>query len=116
MLNSFRMSTFALAAAAACIASPAVSAEHTVLIEDGGYFPTITYAMQGDTIVFVNDSNATQTVSGPNDSWTSGSIPVDGSFALALMEDTPLTFNGGVDLEGLDIEGQISYDPAPLDE
>jgi len=116
MLNSFRMSTFAFAAAAACIASPAVSEEHTVLIEDGGYFPTITYAMQGDTIVFVNDSDATQTVSGPEETWTSGSIPIDGSFELALMEDTPLVFLGGVDLEGSDIEGQISYDPAPLDE
>lgn len=116
MLNSFRMSTFAFAAAAVCIASPAVSEEHTVLIEDGGYFPTITYAMQGDIIVFVNDSDASQAVSGPDESWTSGAIPVDGSFELALMEDTPLIFNGGVDLEGVDIEGEISYEPAPLDE
>ena len=111
------------ACALATLLAGAVQAQtHTVLIMDGSYFPSIVYAQTGDTLVFTNLSSDAHTVSGPDDTWTSGPIAVDGSYQLDLTETTPLTFGGtgrtDADAEGgsaeIEMAGEISYDPAPL--
>ncbi|MDF3415690.1 hypothetical protein HKX54_14550 [Sulfitobacter sp. M57] len=112
MLKYSRKSALAFASALSLLASTAQAEEHVVLVLDGSYFPSLVYASPGDTIVFQNDSDNSQTVSGPEGSWTSGPMSPDAEYSLQLEETTPLTFSG----EGSDgemAEGEISYASAP---
>jgi plastocyanin len=113
MLNSIRKGTCVLAAATAFFATQAAAEELSVLIVDGAYFPEITYANTGDTILFTNESDVSHTVSGPAGTWKSGKIAVNGTYRLALAQNTPLTFSG-VDSDGKTITGEITYEDAPL--
>jgi plastocyanin len=106
---NFRVGACALAAALT-LAAPAVRADtYSVLIVEGAYFPPMIFAQPGDTLVFENRSGAAHTVSGPEESWTSGAIAPEGSYALNVTEETPLSFSGAW-AEGDMIEGAISFD------
>lgn len=122
MLFSFRKGVFAFAAAAGMTATAAWAVDHQVLIVDGAYFPPLVYADPGDRLVFVNASSGVHIVQASDESWTSGPIPVDGSFTLLLDDETPLVFNASADTEGnggasgdefLEQIGEITYDSAP---
>lgn len=131
MLNSCRKG-FYIIAAAACLGGGAAMAQgtsapamdHSVVIIDGAYFPALIYAQVGDSLVFENASSGVHIIEGPADSWTSGPIPVNGTFTLTLDETTPLVFSASADTEGDSLEdgdvvieqiGEITYDPAPFD-
>ena len=122
MLATIRLGAGALAATAVLWAGAAQAQTHSVLIMDGSYFPSIIYAQSGDNVVFTNLSSDTHTVSGPEGTWTSGPIAIEGSFQLDLTEATPLAFGGtgrtDPDAEGgsaeIEMAGEISYEPAPL--
>ncbi|MDF1728168.1 MAG: hypothetical protein P1U53_10520 [Sulfitobacter sp.] len=95
--------TFRAIAASAtllCLATAASATEHEVLIVDGAYFPPLVYAELGDTVTFINDSSDNHEVQASDESWTSGIIPMDGSFALAIEVDTVLTFQATAETEG----------------
>ena len=94
MLNIYRNGAAALAAALTFAASTAQAEHHTVLIVQGSYFPSVVFAAEGDTIQFYNESNASHTVVGADETWTSGTIGANGSFTLEIDEDTPSTFSG----------------------
>ncbi|MEP5728380.1 MAG: hypothetical protein ABJL67_03290 [Sulfitobacter sp.] len=113
MLISSRKGACVLAAALSLMGGAAHANVHTVTIVDGGYLPVVTYAAEGDAIIFENDSEAAHTVNGAGGTWTSGSIGLQGTFMLEIEEETPLTFSGtGVD--GIEFTGEISYDEPPL--
>lgn len=99
----------ALAATAlAAFASPALSAEHEILIVDGAYFPPLIYVNYGDNVVFVNNASSAHEVKASDDSWTSGLIPLDGSFTLEIEADTYLAYQATADTEGMgDEDGDI---------
>ena len=95
MLKNIRTTRLALASAAVIAgASGALAEVHDIQILNGAYFPPTTYAMPGDTIVFINSSFAEHKVVGDDKEWSSDKIPVDGTFSLVLEEDTPSTFEG----------------------
>ena len=112
MLTNKRKGVLALAAAMGMMTGAAHAANHTVMIVDGGYFPELIYVTPGDNITFENWSEAEHTVSGPEGTWASDPIAVDGQFMLQVDETTPLTYNG-LDISGLEISGAISFDAPP---
>ncbi|MCZ4254370.1 hypothetical protein PVW51_04795 [Sulfitobacter sp. PR48] len=115
MLTSFCKGACAIAAASTLWAGAAQADNQSVLIVEGSYFPSTIYAKPGDNVIFTNQSGQVQHLSGPEDTWTSGPIEVDATYRLNLTHATPLTFTNGEDGEGL-MEGEISYDPAPLND
>jgi plastocyanin len=88
---------------------------HTIEITDGAYLPTISYVGRGDDLIFENESDHDHIVSGPNGSWTTGVIPPGGRYIHNINNHMELTFSGS-DSEGLEMVGEWSYEPAPLDE
>jgi plastocyanin len=130
MLNSCRTGLYALAAAACLVGgvasaqtTTAASTDHDVIIIDGAYFPALIYAQVGDRLIFENASNGVHIIEGPAESWTSGPIPIDGTFTLLLEETTPLVFSASADTEGDSVNegdvaieqiGEIRYDAAPV--
>ncbi|APE42755.1 hypothetical protein BOO69_04445 [Sulfitobacter alexandrii] len=115
MLDTFCKGAVAVAAATAFWVGAAQADNQSVLIMEGSFFPSTTYAKPGDNVIFTNLSGQVQYLSGPEDSWESGPIGVDATYRLNLTHSTPLTFSNGQDGEGL-VEGEISYDPAPLND
>ncbi|MFD2740876.1 hypothetical protein ACFSUD_14930 [Sulfitobacter aestuarii] len=89
------------------------AADHEVLITEGAYFPSLTYAQPGDRLIFINSSDAAQTVTGAEESWSSGPIPIDGSFVLDLAEEIPQGFSGPGLEDGEMLEGSFTFEPAP---
>lgn len=120
MLISFRNRACAVAAVLMFVAPVAQAEVHSVHIVDGGYFPADVYVAAGDSIQFINQSEDAHTVSGPEESWTSGAIGADGTFTLVLEDDTPLEFGGTwsdeENEEEFEIAGSFSYNPPPLEE
>jgi plastocyanin len=111
MLNSYSAKAGALAALL-CAATTAQAADHVVLIVDGAYFPLVTYAAPGDTLVFTNTLETEQQVTGAGDVWTSGPIPQDQSFSLQLSDEVPATFYG-TGPESEVFEGTFTFEAAP---
>lgn len=123
MLFSIRNGACAFVAVS-CLAGAASAEEHWVRIVEGAYFPALVHAEVGDTVLFVNETDAIHEVHATDESWTSGQIPVDGSFSLLLAEDTVLAYTASVETEGdgdgagdetLEQNGEISFDPPPPD-
>ena len=86
-----------------------------VLILDGGYFPAIVYVGRGDNIIFTNNSEAEHTMSGPEGTWVSEPIPVDGTYVLNINNQLAPTYSGA-GADDVLMEGSFSYEPAPLTE
>lgn len=113
MLKSYRKGVIALAAAVSFVAGAAQAGTHSVLIMDGGYFPEVIYVQPGDSIVFENMSASAHRLVGQGDAWTSGDISPEDSFEIVVDEQTPLSYSGR-DSGGMEVEGALSFDPAPL--
>ncbi len=114
MLNTFLKGVCAFTVATTFLATSANAEDQTVKIMDLGYFPVIVNADVGDTITFTNNSEAAHTLAGPEDSWVSDPIPVNGSFILTITEETPATYSGA-SASGEVIEGSFSYELAETD-
>ena len=131
MLYTFRKGACALAAAAMFAGTAAQAETHSVLIVDGGFFPTVVYVQPGDQIEFTNNSESVQVITGASDSWTSGEIDLDGSFLLSVDEEMPQNYvavivdgtadagegDGDDDMgnEGaLELHGEFTFEPAPI--
>ncbi len=115
MLISFRKGVCALALATSSMATSVQAENHIVLIMDGGYFPDIVHVGRGDNIIFTNNSENEHTLAGPDESWISEPIPVDGTYRLNINNQMAPTFSG-LGADDLLMEGSFSYEPAPLDE
>ena len=120
MLTKNRKGVIALAAAltltagALQVSAQMVGNQNIVTIVDGGYIPSISYIEPGETLIFENWSDAEHTVGDSGGVWTSGPISTEGgTFTLTVQENTPLLF-GGIDVFGVGIEGEISFDEPEL--
>lgn len=114
MLKSMTKGACALAAALTFTGTAALAEIHIIEIVDGAYLPTISYVAPGDSLIFENESGGEHTVSGPEDSWTTGVIPAGGSYTHSIDAEMALTFSGS-DSEGAEMIGELSFEPAPLD-
>lgn len=82
MLRSIQK--LALAAALAATLAPAAFAdgestnEHTVMVLGASFFPRVTYASPGDTVRFINASEAEQSIVAKDENWTVGPIAIEG--------------------------------------
>ncbi len=118
MLNSNRKGAFALAAALSLAAGAVQAESHEILIVNGSYFPNSIYANEGDVIIFRNESDGTHTINGPEGTWTSGEITVEGTYQLSLTQETPLTFSGifasSGDGAAEESTGEIIFEDAPI--
>ncbi|MGC1494578.1 MAG: hypothetical protein WA790_02125 [Sulfitobacter sp.] len=115
MLISLRKGACVLAVAVTSMATSVQADNHTVLIMDGGYFPDIVYVNRGDNIIFTNNSESEHTVGGPEGSWISDPIPVDGTYRLNINNQMAQTFSGQ-GANDLLMEGSFSYEEAPVTE
>ncbi len=110
MLTSYRKSAGALALAMGVFAASGALAEtRNVLIVDGAYFPSQSHVQPGDQVIFTNNATGSHTVTGEGEAWTSGAIPVNGSYTLDITAETPTSFSGQT-MEEPVFEGFISFD------
>ncbi|MEM6310021.1 MAG: hypothetical protein AAF754_08220 [Pseudomonadota bacterium] len=84
--------TYLAAALLAGSASMAQAAEHMVVLTGFSYFPAVTYAAPGDTVVFINESGEDQTVVGKDSGWVIGPLSDLGEGSLVVTEETELKF------------------------
>jgi len=120
------------------LASAAAAEEHIVILTGFSYFPAVTYAQSGDTVVFVNESGEEQTVVGKDTGWVIGPLENAAEGMLVVNEETELKFfaayvncsqescdndeEEGNSLPGEDygtyddapIRAEITFDAAPL--
>ena len=68
--------TFVAGALALGLASAAQAEEHMVVVTGFSYFPAVTYAAPGDSVIFINESGETQTVVGQDAGWVIGPLEV----------------------------------------
>lgn len=115
MLKSMTKGACVLAAALTLTGTAAHADNHLVEIADGAYLPIVSYVGRGDNLIFTNESDAEHTIDGPDGSWTSGPIAPGGRFVLNINNQMAMTFSG-VGVDGIVMEGEFSYEPAPLDE
>lgn len=66
--------------------------EHIIVLTGFSYFPAITYVDSGDTVIFVNESEETQTVVAKDSGWTVGPLDASSQGALVVEDDTELLF------------------------
>ena len=112
MLNSYRKSAVALAAALSFVAGAAQAENHVVIINDGSYFPALVFATPGDKIIFRNHSDMSHTLNGANQQWTSGVIASESFYRLDVKAETPAEFSG-MDAAGNEVTGEIVFAEAP---
>lgn len=74
------------------MAGPALADEHIVIVTGFSYFPSITFAQPGDTVRFVNQSGASETVVGRDTGWVIGPLADLEEGELVVTEETELAF------------------------
>ena len=127
MLKKTLKGACALAVAATFSATAAHADNHTVLVMDGGFFPAVSYVQPGDNVIFTNNSEGEITMSDVNGSWTSDPIAIEGRFVLNITANSAMQFTAsglqevndndvGNDYQEVSVIGEISFDPAPLDQ
>lgn len=84
----------------ALLSGPALAVDHEIIIIDGAYFPPIVFAEHGDNLVFINESSGVHKIVAANGGWETGSIPVDGTYSLALEPGMDLSYMATPETEG----------------
>jgi plastocyanin len=102
---------FSIAALGLCAAQVASATEYDIQIEEGAFYPEITYLVPGDSVKFVNNNGGTVKVVSGDSTWDSGDLGIGQSYLLAVSPETALGFSLAADSE---ISGQLSFDLAPL--
>ena len=108
----FKPVLFSLAIAVTSLASTASAFNHEIIIEEGGFFPEITYLQPGDNAIIVNGSEYSASVEASDQSWTSKSLSPNEHFVLSISDETVLTFNILGDAEKT---GYMSFSLPPLE-
>jgi plastocyanin len=108
--------------APAAFADGAAPNEHTIMVLDESFFPTVTYAQPGDVIHFVNASSAEQSIVAQDDNWSVGPIAVESEETFTVFADmqndyflvVPATETAEGSEEVAAPAGAISFSEAPL--
>lgn len=113
-----RTMTFAAAAAMYLCGATAHAAEHNILVLGDGFFPKVTYANPGDTLVFMNVTETSQNILAKNDKWAIGPIAPNDSATLEIEPGVQSTFYNPdvLDDDGaMYVKGTFNFGNAPLD-
>ena len=109
----FKPMMFSLTALGLSLAQGASAADFTILMEEGAFYPEITYLAPGDVVTFTNkNTSAVEAIAG-DASWTTGQLSMDASYALTVTPETALQFAFASDAEK---SGSLSFSLAPLSE
>lgn len=111
-----KISTVAVAALMSS-ATFVAAEEHTIFFLGDGFFPEVSYVKPGDTVRFINNSTATMNIVSADEAWSVGPVAVNASGTLDVTGNTVLQFfeaSDDDDDEDLGVEGNLSFDPAPL--
>ncbi len=82
----------------------------TVLMTGEGFFPEVTYAKPGYSLVFHNDSEGSIVIKAADGSWETDDIPASGSATVKLASDMNQQFV----VDGSEtVAGAFSFLPAP---
>lgn len=107
----FKPFLFTLSALSFCYAQSASAAEHTIYIEEGAFYPEITYLVPGDTVTFINNNSSSVEAIASDESWITSQLGGAESYILSVSLETALTFALASDSENA---GSLSFDLAPL--
>jgi len=102
---------FSIAALGLCAVSSASAEEYDIQIEEGAFYPDITYLIPGDSVKFVNNNGGSVKVLANESKWDSGELGVGDSYLLDVGPDTELNFSLASNPE---IAGRLSFELAPL--
>jgi plastocyanin len=111
---SFRKGAMSLVAITFAISGSTAFAQsqiHNVLILDQAFFPGIIYVAPGDTLNFLNDSDAVRTVRASDGTWESEALGTGGTFSYIVNSASPLMFSSSAEA-GAPVEGEETPDPA----
>lgn len=116
------------AIATACWVSSAQAETHIIVLTGLSYFPAITYAQPGDTVIFINESGQSQTIVAKQADWTIGPLAIAEESSLQVTQETELQFypvnctnpndqtkSCGLGGSNARIKPKITFDPPPLD-
>ena len=92
-------------------ASTASADDFVILMEEGAFFPEITYLIPGDTVTFINKNDGTIEAISADSSWKTGQLAFDESYVLTVASETVLGFSFATNPE---IMGSLSFELAPL--
>lgn len=92
-------------------ASPALAEEHIVMMFGDGFFPEILYIDEGDTVRFVNATEEMQVATATDDSWTTGSLGIEGEAVLTIIPGMQQVFFAN---SNTSITGTVFFGEAPL--
>lgn len=107
----FKPFLFSLTALSISFAQTATAEDYEIIIEEGAFYPGITYLVPGDSVTFVNNHDNAVEVKASDASWTTGQLSTNEEYALPIAEETKLTFALAADPE---IAGSFSFELAPL--
>jgi plastocyanin len=95
------------------LATPLGAAEHEIIILGSSFFPTVTYVQPGDSLRFINESDAAQAVIAANSAWTTGSLASAEEMVLQVSTQSEGLFHGDTERT---ITGEISFGTPPLND
>lgn len=107
----FKPLMLSLTALTLSFAQSASAAEHTIVMEEGAFYPEITYLAPGDQVTFTNKNTDSVEAIAADGSWTTGQLSANASFVLDISTDTALAFAFASDASKA---GSLSFDFAPL--
>jgi plastocyanin len=93
------------------LAQAAKSEEHVIIIMSDAFFPSVTYVETGDSVRFVNASNAAKMVVSSGTGWTIGPLTTGEEAVLPVKADTALEF--ATDAEPI-MAGILSFEATPM--
>ena len=86
--------------AAIVAVDPPPQSDIEIRITDAGFEPSVVLIEPGQTVVWVNTSTTTQTVTHEGGLFDSGPIPLDGAFAVTIPTPAAYVYTSGTDHTG----------------
>lgn len=107
----FKPIFFSMTALGLSFAQVASANDYSILVEEGAFYPEITYLAPGDTVTFTNNNTYSIEVIASDETWTTGSLATSMDYVLSISAETALAF--GL-VSNAEIAGTFSFDLAPL--
>lgn len=107
----FKPIFFSMTALSLSFTQVASANDYSILVEEGAFYPEITYLAPGDTVTFTNNNTYSIEVIASDETWTTEALATSMDYVLPISAETALAFGLVSDAE---IAGTFSFDLAPL--